>query len=70
LLFLFFPISQDQEGRKVIPEETELHASKTTVNLGEEKAESPQQQQQPQQQANGNGKSPPQQQDDEKSDAT
>ncbi|XP_016945288.2 uncharacterized protein [Drosophila suzukii] len=60
----------DQEGRKVIPEETELHASKTTVNLGEEKAESPQQQQQPQQQANGNGKSPPQQQDDEKSDAT
>ncbi|KAH8351926.1 hypothetical protein KR084_000642 [Drosophila pseudotakahashii] len=61
----------DQEGRKVIPEETELHASKTTVNLGEEKAESPPQQQ-PQQQANGNGKSPPppQQQDDGKSDAT
>ncbi|XP_017076812.2 uncharacterized protein LOC108111759 isoform X1 [Drosophila eugracilis] len=32
----------DQEGRKVIPEETELHASKTTVNVGEvEKAEQP-----------------------------
>ncbi|EDX03379.1 GD22887 [Drosophila simulans] len=57
----------DQEGRKVIPEETELHASKTTVDLGEEKAESPAQQQP---QANGNGKSPPLQQDDEKSDAT
>ncbi|XP_016961968.1 uncharacterized protein LOC108032576 isoform X2 [Drosophila biarmipes] len=64
-------VLEDQEGRKVIPEETELHASKTTVNLGEEKAESPAQpQQQPQQQPNGNGKSPPQQQDDEKSDAT
>ncbi|XP_033164409.1 uncharacterized protein LOC117143716 isoform X1 [Drosophila mauritiana] len=57
----------DQEGRKVIPEETELHASKTTVDLGEEKAESPAQQQP---QANGNGKSPPLQQDDEKPDAT
>ncbi|XP_039492214.1 uncharacterized protein LOC120452171 isoform X1 [Drosophila santomea] len=58
----------DQEGRKVIPEETELHASKTTVDLGEEKAESPPQQQQPQE--NGNGKSAPLPQDDEKSDAT
>ncbi|XP_032571718.1 uncharacterized protein LOC6617418 isoform X1 [Drosophila sechellia] len=57
----------DQEGRKVIPEETELHSSKTTVDLGEEKAESPPQQQP---QANGNGKSPPLQQDDEKSNAT
>ncbi|KMY87532.1 uncharacterized protein LOC6730615 isoform X2 [Drosophila simulans] len=60
-------VLEDQEGRKVIPEETELHASKTTVDLGEEKAESPAQQQP---QANGNGKSPPLQQDDEKSDAT
>ncbi|XP_052851424.1 uncharacterized protein LOC128261672 isoform X2 [Drosophila gunungcola] len=61
-------VLEDQEGRKVIPEETELHASKTTVNLGDEKVESPPQQQQ---QANGNGKSlPQQQQDDEKSDAT
>ncbi|XP_017130226.1 uncharacterized protein LOC108147949 isoform X2 [Drosophila elegans] len=61
-------VLEDQEGRKVIPEETELHASKTTVNLGDEKVESPLQQQQ---QANGNGKSlPQQQQDDEKSDAT
>ncbi|XP_043657292.1 uncharacterized protein LOC122622701 isoform X1 [Drosophila teissieri] len=58
----------DQEGRKVIPEETELHASKTTVDLGEEKAESPAQQQQAQE--NGNGKSAPLPQDDEKSDAT
>ncbi|XP_017022139.1 major facilitator superfamily domain-containing protein 6 isoform X1 [Drosophila kikkawai] len=63
----------DQEGRKVIPEETELHTSKTTVNSGEEKTEQPQQQPQ----SNGNGKSPTQpqqqqqqQQEDEKSDAT
>ncbi|KAH8413165.1 hypothetical protein KR009_008579 [Drosophila setifemur] len=71
-------ILMDQEGRKVIPEETELHASKTTVNVGEEKAEQPPEpQQQPpqppqptQQQSNGNGKSPAQQKDDEKSDAT
>ncbi|XP_017076828.2 uncharacterized protein LOC108111759 isoform X2 [Drosophila eugracilis] len=35
-------VLEDQEGRKVIPEETELHASKTTVNVGEvEKAEQP-----------------------------
>lgn len=60
-------VLEDQEGRKVIPEETELHASKTTVDLGEDKAESTAQQQP---QANGNGKSPPLQQDDEKSDAT
>ncbi|XP_032571726.1 uncharacterized protein LOC6617418 isoform X2 [Drosophila sechellia] len=60
-------VLEDQEGRKVIPEETELHSSKTTVDLGEEKAESPPQQQP---QANGNGKSPPLQQDDEKSNAT
>ncbi|XP_043657299.1 uncharacterized protein LOC122622701 isoform X2 [Drosophila teissieri] len=61
-------VLEDQEGRKVIPEETELHASKTTVDLGEEKAESPAQQQQAQE--NGNGKSAPLPQDDEKSDAT
>ncbi|EDV57388.1 uncharacterized protein LOC6541988 [Drosophila erecta] len=57
----------DQEGRKVIPEETELHASKTAVDLGEEKAESAPQQQA---QENGNRKSAPLQQDDEKPDAT
>ncbi|XP_017022140.1 major facilitator superfamily domain-containing protein 6 isoform X2 [Drosophila kikkawai] len=66
-------VLEDQEGRKVIPEETELHTSKTTVNSGEEKTEQPQQQPQ----SNGNGKSPTQpqqqqqqQQEDEKSDAT
>ncbi|XP_044315412.1 uncharacterized protein LOC108037935 isoform X2 [Drosophila rhopaloa] len=62
-------VLEDQEGRKVIPEETELHASKTTVNMGEEKAEPPAQQQQ-QANGNGNGKSPPQQLVDETSDAT
>ncbi|KQS69962.1 uncharacterized protein Dere_GG24569, isoform C [Drosophila erecta] len=60
-------VLEDQEGRKVIPEETELHASKTAVDLGEEKAESAPQQQA---QENGNRKSAPLQQDDEKPDAT
>ncbi|EDV32517.1 uncharacterized protein Dana_GF15870, isoform A [Drosophila ananassae] len=49
----------DQEGRKVIPEETELHNSKTTVNLGEEKTESPPQK------PNGNGTSPAEPSNDE-----
>ncbi|XP_034667187.1 uncharacterized protein LOC117900808 isoform X1 [Drosophila subobscura] len=67
----------DQEGRKVIPEETELHTSKTTVSLGEaEKVELPQQSN-----GNGSGQSPQatqpqqqqqqqQQQEDDKTDAT
>ncbi|XP_022226548.2 uncharacterized protein LOC111076842 isoform X2 [Drosophila obscura] len=69
-------VLEDQEGRKVIPEETELHNSKTTVSLAEaEKVEPPQQ-------SNGNGSgnagSPQatqpqqqqQQQEDDKTDAT
>ncbi|XP_017154293.1 uncharacterized protein LOC108163489 isoform X3 [Drosophila miranda] len=63
----------DQEGRKVIPEETELHTSKTTVSLGEaEKVEPPQQSN-----GNGSGKIPQatqqqkqEQQEDDKTDAT
>ncbi|KAH8289896.1 hypothetical protein KR018_000585 [Drosophila ironensis] len=58
----------DQEGRKVIPEETELHTSKTTVNLGEDKATEAQAQ--PSQPSNGNGKSPSPALEDEQSDAT
>ncbi|KPU74008.1 uncharacterized protein Dana_GF15870, isoform C [Drosophila ananassae] len=52
-------VLEDQEGRKVIPEETELHNSKTTVNLGEEKTESPPQK------PNGNGTSPAEPSNDE-----
>ncbi|XP_026844422.1 uncharacterized protein LOC6589784 isoform X2 [Drosophila persimilis] len=66
-------VLEDQEGRKVIPEETELHTSKTTVSLGEaEKVEPPQQSN-----GNGSGKIPQatqqqqqEQQEDDKTDAT